>query len=348
MTQPFRSSRFHYTFGPHEPTLRIEPGASLSVVCSDSDNMFADGSRIPDDQRVPAKGLHGNPMAGPIAIDGAKTGDCLAITIGDIEIDRDWGRTLLAPGHGFLPSHVLFPPFEPHPGELPPRHMYRWNIDRKRGVATMTNQLGKHPLRVKLRPMVGCIGVCPPNGERISTLFAGDYGGNLDLPSLTAGSTLLLPVFTDGALLSMGDIHAAQGHGELIGGGIETSGIIHCHVQRIDRMPLPGPRIVTPDRKLLAVYTHGDLRVAVQHAFGRLLQWLVETFALYRWDAYHLISQAGFTEMGGLGERDCTVAAGIAIDDLPPHCRNLIRQTDSGIELNFASLNDYVTDTDDD
>lgn len=345
MSQLFRSERFHYTFGPHAPTLHVKPGATLAVVCPDSDNAFADGSLIPEARKQRADGsalFEGNPMAGPIYVEGARPGHCLAVTITEVELDRDYGQTLLAPGHGLLPSHMLYQPYDPHPGELAPRHMYRWNIDREKGVARLANPLGKQSLSVKLRPFVGCIGVCPPWGQHISTLYGGDFGGNVDLPSFAPGSTLLLPIFTDGALLMMGDIHAAQGHGEIIGGGIETSGRIHCRIDLIEDFHLPGPRVITGDNRLLCVVTEGDMRTAVQRAYGRLVQWLVESFAIYRWDAYNLISQVAFIELGGIGDHGCDVAAGIRIDDLPRRCQRVVERGENGVRFNQASLNDYI------
>ena len=71
-----------------------------------------------------------------------------------------------------------------------------------------------------LRPMIGCIGTAPV--ERASSAVAGPHGGNLDHPSIAVGAEVLLPVFVDGGLLSIGDVHALQGHGELSGVALEV------------------------------------------------------------------------------------------------------------------------------
>lgn len=238
----FLSSRFHYSFGPYSPTLTVQPGASLRVTCPDCDNTMSDGSVLTSEQRHKddtTNLLQGNPLAGPIYVDGAKRGDTLAVIIDSIELDRDSGITLLAPDHGVVPSRLLIPTLgdEAQGSSVVPRHMYRWRIDTAAGTATMANPLGGLQVSIPLDPFVGCIGVCPPEGEVVSSLYCGSFGGNMDLPLIRPGSTVFLPVYHDGALLMMGDIHAAQGHGELIGGGIETSGKIGCTIRVLKQPP---------------------------------------------------------------------------------------------------------------
>src|ERR1700742_2777627 len=109
---PVRSPRYHYTFGPPSPVLTVSRKQALCVVCPDSDNEFGDGTLLPSGQRQlkPGNGLfEGNPMAGPFFIEGARPGDCVAITIDSIELDRKKGQTLLAYGHGLLSPQLLVP-----------------------------------------------------------------------------------------------------------------------------------------------------------------------------------------------------------------------------------------------
>src|SRR5579862_6656130 len=77
---------------------------------------------------------------------------------------------------------------------------------------------------VPLRPMIGNIGVAPPDDQAILSPDVGDYGGNLDYTGIKEGTTLYLPVYHQGALVSVAsDMHAAMGDGELAGTGLETS-----------------------------------------------------------------------------------------------------------------------------
>src|SRR4030095_4850839 len=71
------------------------------------------------------------------------------------------------------------------------------------------------PLTIPLQPMLGCVGVAPPGLDVIRTGDSGIFGGNMDYNQLREGTTIYLPVFQEGALLFMGDGHAAQGDGEL-------------------------------------------------------------------------------------------------------------------------------------
>ena len=328
-SRDFFSDRFYYTFGPHQASLRIASGDTLTVVCPDSDNQLADGSELPQDCRQPVTGsqwMEANPVAGPIYVEGTEPGNCLAVDVLRIELDRDWGRTLLAPNHGLLSGDQLVPPTDGET-EAVPRHMYHWHLDGTKNVARLENPLGSDAVEVTLQPMVGTIGVCPPQGQEVSTMLAGSHGGNMDLGLIRPGSILLLPVFCPGGLLSLGDIHAAQGHGEIVGGGIETSGKVQLRVRVLKAFPIDGPRVI-PAGQIFAIATDSDLRSATQGAYSRLIQWLAnEPFSCNRWDLYQLISQVGVLEMGGIVVPSCSsVAAGIDVHHLPHRCRENLQE----------------------
>jgi acetamidase/formamidase len=169
----FFSSRFHYSFAAHRPTLTVRPGAGLRVVCPDCDNTLADGALLSAEQRlidVPGM-LEGNPLAGPIYIEGAEPGDTLSVRIDAIELDRELGLTLLAPRHGLLDDCQVSPPESTGKEATPrdtPRHMYRWSIDTQAGTATVTNPLGGERISVPLAPFIGSIGVSPAGDARIT------------------------------------------------------------------------------------------------------------------------------------------------------------------------------------
>ena len=330
----FLSSRFHYTFGAHEPTLRIRPGAALRVTCPDCDNVMADGSALTQEQRhvdTPDT-VQSNPLAGPIYIEGAEPGDTLAVTIDSIELDRDSGITLLAPEHGVVPDGLLMPKRDgdsqdPPDHAIVPRHMYRWHIDTQAGTATMTNPLGNHQASVPLNPFVGCIGVCPANGQSVSSLYCGPFGGNMDLPLIRAGATVFLPVCRDGALLMMGDIHAAQGHGEIIGGGIETSGKIGCTIKVVKQFSLAGCG-VCDGQVISAISTHDELRGSIQQACANLVDWLAQSGDMNRFDLYNLVSQTVTITIGNLNEQPYLAAASVRINQLPKPLQEVIHRWD--------------------
>jgi acetamidase/formamidase len=311
--EPFLSPQFHYTFGPHSPVRTVRPGESIRVVCPDSDNELSDGSVLTADQRQVSPGgllFEGNPMAGPFFIEGAHPGDTVTIKIDGIELDRQKGQTGLAYAHGVLPAHLLMKDAQ-LVREIP-RHLYEWAIDTATGYATLVNALGDQQIKIRLDPMVGSIGVCPLWGQSLSTLEKGVFGGNMDLPLTKPGTTVYLPVNCEGALLFMGDIHAAQGHGEIIGGGIETSGIISCTIGLLKNATISSPRFID-SQHLSATGLAGDLLTAIQAAYAHLLDWIVSDYHLNRWDAYNLISQTGSIVIGGLGDAPHIVAAQIPL-----------------------------------
>lgn len=307
-TSDFFSPRFHYTFEPHTPTLTIASGTRLGIICPDSDNALSDGTLLPTERRQSGEGVfQGNPCAGPMFVEGADVGDCLEVTIHAIELDRGFGQTGLAPNHGLLSAETL--------GSTPPSHLYRWAIDPKSGLASVSNPLGIRPIAVALRPFIGCIGVCPAQGS-VSALMSGVHGGNMDIPLSAPSSKVLLPVFRPGGLLMLGDLHAAQGHGEIIGGGIETSGKVDCTLTVIKDRPIATPRFIN-DTSVATVGLDDDLRTAIARAYGHLLDWIVADYPLNRWDAYNLISQSGSIVIGNLGLPPYPVAACIERACLP-------------------------------
>ncbi len=259
-------------------------------------------------------------MIGPTYLEGAAAGDALRVCIDSVKLDRNDGQTGLASGHGFLSSDALAP------GATVPRHLYRWAIDVGAGVAKLANPLGTQPIEVPLAPFIGCIGVCPPFAQHVSTLYAGAHGGNMDLPSLRAGTTVWFPVFAPGALLFVGDLHAAQGHGEFIGGAIETSGVVQLSIDVARDVTIDAPRFRRSDGHIGAVASDGDLRSAIQLALRRLLDWISIDLGLHRFDAYNLLSQTVSIELGNLTTSPYTVAAIVDSRVLPKPARERLER----------------------
>jgi amidase len=105
------------------------------------------------------------------------------------------------------------------------RHtLYVWKLDARRGVAILEmpkSKIGK--VEVPVRPFFWTIGTAPSGKECISSLVPGAHGANMDFNEVVQGATLHFPVFEPGALFMIGDGHAAQGDGEIMGAAIETS-----------------------------------------------------------------------------------------------------------------------------
>ena len=117
-----------------------------------------------------------------------------------------------------------------------------------------------------------------------STHSLGSFGGNLDYNQLREGVTVYLPVFVPGALMFIGDGHAAQGDGELNGDALETSMDVEFSVKLIPNgAPLTagerGPRFESPEW-LMASGISSSITLALQKATTALARWMKEDYAL--------------------------------------------------------------------
>ena len=159
-------------------------------------------------RQVPrGKGLGVHVLTGPIYVEGAAPGDVLEVRVRDLEFRVPYGVNNTGPGSGVLPDLVPTPT---------PRII---KTDPQRKVALLPGGI-----ELPLSPFLGIMGVAPPSNLIIvSSGPPGSWGGNLDLRTLTIGSTLYLPVFNDGALFYTGDPHGVQADGEVDGGALEQS-----------------------------------------------------------------------------------------------------------------------------
>ena len=145
---------------------------------------------------------------------------------------------------------------------------------------------------VPLRPFFGSIGVAPPLLKgRVSSRAPGHHAGNLDLKELVAGSTLYLPVHVPGALLSIGDGHAAQGDGEVSGTAIETALSGRIRVVLHKDVEIAWPRAETPTH-FISIGLHPDLDEAARIATREMIDFLVTEKGIPRAEAYILSSVA--------------------------------------------------------
>jgi len=146
-------------------------------------------------------------LTGPVHVEGAQPGDMLEVRVIDVAIRVPYGVNSTGPGWGAAPDLL----------KEPAQRVIK--LDLKRRVALFTKRV-----EVPLAPFMGIVAVAPPPAlKRVSTKPPGAFGGNIDFRHLTAGSTLYLPVFNEGALFYTGDGHACQGDGEVDGTAIEIS-----------------------------------------------------------------------------------------------------------------------------
>jgi len=155
-----------------------------------------------------------------------------------------------------------------------------WTLDRQAGFARLTKPTDKlKDYRVPLKPMLGCVGVAPPQAQSFRSGYLGSYGGNMDYNQLVEGTTVYLPVYHPGALLFVGDGHAAQGDGELTGDALETSMEWTFTVDVIRNRSVSNPRLENADY-LMASGISNSLPEALQSATTNLSTWLQEEYKL--------------------------------------------------------------------
>ena len=274
-------AHIHYDFDrDRDPVLTVDSGETVEVECLDA----GDGQLPPDaaPEDVQAVDAPGHPMTGPIAIEGAEPGDTLAVEILDVS-HEGIGWTYVAPGAGFLPEE--FPDFAVH----------TWDLDGDVGYF--------HGIEVPLHPFPGNLGLAPAEPGPHSTIPPRDVGGNLDIKHLTPGSTLYLPVEVAGGLFSIGDLHAAQGDGEVCITAIEIPGTVTVRLRLADR-DVDGPQLETSgpfapaghvddEVDVRAVAGLGeDVNEASREAVREMISLLVEETDLTREQAYMLCSTA--------------------------------------------------------
>ena len=286
----FQPTHYHTTIGPHEPVLHMADGDTVVTTTVDAVGHDASGERV-----TPG----GNPQTGPFYIDGAEPGDTLAVHLDRIEPNRDTGisGTVIAP-------HIVDPWAVRH---LPEEAEGEWRLDRANGTATLVRpetKLGAFTL--PLAPMLGCFGVAPRSGQAISTATSAEHGGNMDYRGFRAGVTVYFPVFEPGALLHVGDGHAVQGHGEIVGTGIEVS----CEVQLTVRL-LKGKRSGWPrGEDETYIFCAGNARPldqAVQHATTEMSAWLIDEYGLDPVGAGILLGMCVEYEIGNVFDPAYTV-----------------------------------------
>jgi acetamidase/formamidase len=225
---------------------------------------------------VKERGPGPHPMTGPIFIEGAEPGDLLEVRLEEIRPLSNWGVSGFLPGGGTIPDEFPYGTIRP------------FQLDTAAGFARM----GSLPYRIPIRPFFGTIGVAPPIlTGRISTTAPGPFTGNLDNKDLVAGTTLYVPVLVPGALLSIGDAHAAQGDGEVSGTAIEISARGTVQVILHKGRGRRWPRAETPTH-WMSMGLHPDLDEAMKLAVAQMVDFLASEKGMDRDDAYVLCSVA--------------------------------------------------------
>lgn len=278
-----------WVIGPYQaPIAAVKPGETFQVTTLDAfanriDSPDADLSKV---IRLP----YVNPCTGPVYVEGAEPGDTLSVRIEDIQIPRDYAVSCIIPEFGGLCGTVFTRVLNEPLGQ-------RILIQRitKRGIV--------HDPRLKIppipvEPFYGTIGTSPAV-EAISTLSPGFHGGNMDAADVCPGNTVYLPVQVAGALLFIGDGHAAQGDAEVCGVAAEVPTVGTLTVDLIKGRAISTPRIENGEF-LMSVGSARPMEDAARIAFYDLVTWLAADYGFDRIAAYQLCSQVARVRLANM------------------------------------------------
>ena len=231
-----------------EPVVEVDPGDTIVYETRDAfDGQLNRESAAEDVGNLDLSGVH--PLTGPVFVKGAEPGDLLEVKLVAVEADpwEQWGYTVEVPGFGFLRD------------EFPEPYIVHWRLHGNEYAES--EQLPG--VRIRCNPHPGVLGLAPsaelrqratqregalaerggfallpdPGGavptdeaiarEGLRTIPPRETAGNIDIKQLSPGTTVLLPVYAEGGLVSTGDVHYAQGDCEACGTAIEVRTRVH-------------------------------------------------------------------------------------------------------------------------
>jgi acetamidase/formamidase len=255
---PLREDTVHgYFSSALSPVVTIDPGDSVRFQALNAGwRWHAEHEQFERDA-----GLHdGHALTGPVEVRGARAGQTLVVRIDEVT-PGTWGASF---AHG---------------------DRFDWTLDGE----TATDDRG---VTVRLAPFLGVIGMPPPEPGVHSTIPPRRSGGNIDCKLLVAGTTLYLPIAVDGALLSAGDGHGAQGDGEVSGTAIECP--VECAQLTLDvrdDLELRSPVARTSDAWIAFGFDE-DLDLAAEQSMATMLDLMERELGLERTHALSLASIA--------------------------------------------------------
>jgi acetamidase/formamidase len=295
---------YHYTLGPYsDPVLTVNDGDTIVV-----ETLDAFGGKIIDETTKPSDVLNFpnvNPVNGPIFINGAEKGDTIAVHIKSIlpRGAQPRGTTCLIPFFGGLTGTNKSPTLQ---GPLP-------ELVRKVDI-NEEHVIWNDKIRFPYRPFIGTIGTSPEI-DSIKSLMPDSHGGNMDLPDVKPGATILLPVYVSGARLFLGDCHATQGDGELCGVAIEFATETTISVEVRKNQTLSWPRL-EGESWIMSIGSSRPMEEAVKIGFKDLIDWMASDFGYDPMEAYFVLTQIANVRVGNIVDPNFTVGVSISKDYL--------------------------------
>ena len=229
-------------------------------------------STLDDFEKVDMDKVH--TLTGPIYVEEAEVGDVLAVELLDLE-PGDWGWTGMGPEFGFLA------------GETEAKGFKTYKLDKENNLVHFSENIS-----IPMKPFPGVMGVAPNTEEMLTTFPPRANGGNMDDPNLVKGVTVYFPVFVKGALFSIGDTHAVQGLGEVVGTAVECDMRIRFRLSVIKDKKITEPEYESKD-----YYATTGFGTTIDEAAKKATRYMVEhissTYDISWEEAYMLCSLIG-------------------------------------------------------
>jgi acetamidase/formamidase len=256
------------------PVIRVPSGSIVEMFTQEATGgQFKLDSDDDDLRAVDFSRVH--TLTGPVYVEGANPGSVLAVELLELDV-ADWGWMALLPEFGILA------------GEINATSMRTFEIDRNAGTVAFSDGI-----TIPLKPFAGIMGVAPASEEPMDTFPPRANGGNMDNPALTAGTTVYFPIFTEGALFSVGDTHAVQGFGEVSGTALEAPMRVRLRLTvRNDFRAIEEPQYETAE-----YYATTGFAVTIDEAARKATRYMIDYLMaeknMSEEDAYLLCSLAG-------------------------------------------------------
>jgi acetamidase/formamidase len=270
-----------------EPLLRVKPGEVFVIETWDASTGYFKSA---SDKAIPAlrPGFdrtppHANPIGGPVHVEGAQRGDTLVVILEEILVG-EYSWIAIGPRRGPLGESTRWPELSTDYTTKVFRHTPGASGTLRDGTLHFNDRI-----RWPITPFIGTLGVAPDREVTTSLDGQGEWGGNLDIRDVCPGNRILLPVYHQGALFYLGDVHASQGDTEFTGTAAETTATVRLRLELIKGKRGGWMRIEKPE-SLVAIHANRPLEVAVEAATVQLMSWLIEDYGFTATDAYCLVS----------------------------------------------------------
>jgi amidase len=263
----------------HPPAARVQAGEVFVMETNDRFKDWNAGGEWPMEQLTV--------MTGPVYVEGVQPGQVLAVEVLDIKASQGFGYVLAIPGFGLLKDGVEF---------------------RKKVVPIEGNRIRySDTLSLPFVPNISKIGLAPAAGSQPSGA-CGAFGGQLSNSQLGPGSTVFLPVFAEGGLLTIEDVHAKMGDGEATASAVEIAATVtlRCHIAA--ELPLSQPLVITQD-EVQTMGTDETAEAAARAALDELARLVVDRTDADMTEAAMLVSVAADLRISEMAGTPCHIRA---------------------------------------